>query len=493
MEVIKINKISDKKNIYESEKKKNVCAYVRVSSNEGNGPISFNSQEIYYANKIKSNPNWNFVGVYSDEGISGANVRQRKGFKKMLIAAERGEIDLILTKSISRFSRNTYDSLYYIRLLKELNVEIMFEEEHISTNTMDGELVITILSSIAQQEIENLSKHVKHSVHHNMKQGKITKTYECYGYKFNDKTRNLYVDKKEAKMVKQVFDWYLEYESIGKVTRLLKEHKYKTKNGKYTWGVTTINEMLHNIKYTGDIILGNYYVNNPIDKKTYDNHGEENKYLIRNHHEAIIDKETFEKVQKLLDKHSKENKFCNSDKYRNVNLFTGLLKCGYCGSHLCKRTQKETKIYYYVCRNKDVKDENYCYEAKYIRDDLVEDVVNDMIKKLKNFKCNLVSFNYIKKTLSLKNIEKINREYATALIELILTGTKDDPFHISIILKNNNILEKVFKRENIDVSKYTKLFDFFHEFRFNYYKKGETRPSVAEGVNVSIYLDEAIE
>ena len=179
-----------------------VAAYVRVSTDLEAQISSFESQRKYYYSKIYHNSNWKLVRIYEDYGISGRSVKNRTGFNNMIRDALDGKIDLILTKSISRFARNTLDTLKYVRLLRDYGVAVLFEEENINTLDMSSELVLTILSSVAQQEIINLSESIKHTLVAKMKRGEVSKNYECFGYGFDYETSNLIIKNEEAEIVR---------------------------------------------------------------------------------------------------------------------------------------------------------------------------------------------------------------------------------------------------------------------------------------------------
>ena len=186
------------------EKQLRVATYVRVSTDMLDQQTSFKSQSLYYEDYIESNPNWKLVNIYRDEGISGTQVKRRPAFRRMIRDATDGKIDLILTKSISRFARNTLDTLKNVRWLRAHNVIVYFEEERLNTSSMQGELVLTILSSIAQQEIVNLSNHVQKGVKMRQQQGIGPGVYDCYGYNYDMKNKKLVINKKHAKVIKQM-------------------------------------------------------------------------------------------------------------------------------------------------------------------------------------------------------------------------------------------------------------------------------------------------
>ena len=193
-----------------NEKELRVVAYARVSTDHDDQKNSFDSQQKYYSNKIVKNPNWTFIDIYCDEGISGTRITKREGFIKMMKDAVNDKFDLILTKSVSRFARNTVDTLKYVRLLKEKNIGVYFEEENINTLDMNGELLLTILSSIAQQESSNLSAHVLLGLKMRAQQGRIVGGTSCYGYDYSKKDKQLYINPETSKVVKKYLSFILK-------------------------------------------------------------------------------------------------------------------------------------------------------------------------------------------------------------------------------------------------------------------------------------------
>lgn len=227
MEVLKIAKKEESKLIANKEKI-NVAAYARVSTESDDQINSFESQKMYYENKINSNKNWKLVEVYSDYGISGTSVKKRESFTRMINDATSGKIDLILTKSISRFARNTVDALNFIRILKENNIAVYFEEENINTLESSGEFLITVLSSVAQQESINISLNVRKGHEMLLKKGKVILGVRCFGYKFINKENRIEIVPNEAKVVKQIFKEFLKVKSLSKVKDYLEKKKIKT-------------------------------------------------------------------------------------------------------------------------------------------------------------------------------------------------------------------------------------------------------------------------
>lgn len=359
-----------------------VAAYARVSTDDEEQAKSYQTQMDYYTDKITSNPNWVFAGIYSDEAITGTKADKRPGFLKMIDEAVKGNIDTIMTKSISRFARNTVDTLQYVRLLKQHNVAVIFEEENINTSTMDGELLLTILSSVAQQEVQNISEHVKHTVKNKMINGKMVGAYECYGYRYNKQTGNLEIEEGEALVVRHIFELASKGYGAKMIANDLTDRGIPTIKGNNSWNSGTIEKMLRNVKYVGDLKSNNTYTADPISKKRIVNHGEKEKYYTKNHHPAIIDRDLFDSIQMKMMSY-KERKKYSIKKYT----FSGKLKCGFCDASLSQKTNNVNSInpvstWWCITANK--KGTTSCPNSKRIPESVLEDIFVEMFNKIKN-------------------------------------------------------------------------------------------------------------
>lgn len=263
-------------------KKLRVAAYVRVSTKKDTQSLSFESQINYYRSMISQREDWILVNIYSDYGKSGRNIKDRDGFINMISDCIAGKIDLIFCKSVSRFARNSEDCIKYFRLLKKLGVRIIFEEENIDSNRMDGELLLTLLATIAQQESENISAYVKLGKYYYAKLGKTTTKMKRYGYNYDEEKGKFVINKKEAKVVRKMFDLALNGVSLSEIAKVInREMKSKWQHG-------TIAYVLNNMFYIGVL------ENNKKNSKT------EKTFIIYNHHVPIIKKDTFYKVQEVL-------------------------------------------------------------------------------------------------------------------------------------------------------------------------------------------------
>ena len=282
--------------------KKRVAAYARVSTDSDEQLSSYEAQINFYAQHIKSNPEWEFVSVYTDEGISGTNTKKREGFNHMIEDALCGKIDLILTKSISRFARNTVDILTAVRRLKEKGVEVYFEKENIHTLDAKGEVMITIMSSLAQEESRSISENITWGKRKSMEDGKVNMPYKSFlGYEKGEDGLPKIVEA-EAEIVRKIYNLFLEGKTVRAIANLLVSEGIPTPAGKKQWSVSTIMSILQNEKYKGDALLQKTYTADFLTKKIRKNRGELPQYYIKNSHPAIINPEMFDLVQKEIER-----------------------------------------------------------------------------------------------------------------------------------------------------------------------------------------------
>ena len=311
----------------EATRRRRVAAYARVSTDSEDQQTSYESQISYYTGYIKSRSDWDFAGVYTDEGITGTNTKRREGFKAMVAAALDGNIDLIVTKSVSRFARNTVDSLTTIRDLKDAGVEVYFEKENIWTFDGKGELLLTIMSSLAQEESRSMSENIKMGKRMRFSEGKVSLIYSRFlGY---DKgpDGNLVVNPGQAEVVRSIFRMFLEGQSISQIGRALEAEGAKTGTGCPRWGWSTVEGILRNEKYKGDALLQKTYIPDFLTKKQVKNTGQVPQYYVEGNHEAIIDPVVFDAVQRELDRRKAQN----IKGRRTRNPFEGKVRCGVCG------------------------------------------------------------------------------------------------------------------------------------------------------------------
>jgi len=308
------------------EAKKRVAAYARVSVATDKELKSLSAQISRYSEYIQANPAWDYAGVYFDKGVSGTSAKARLDFQRMMADCEAGKIDIILVKSISRFARNTVDLLNTVRHLKELGIEVRFEKENLRTLSSDGELMLSLLASFAQNEAESISKNVRWGIRKRFEQGIPNGRYRIYGYRWNGNELAIY--EPEAAKVRWMFKSFLE----GKTPTEMKRELVMTSDKH--WTTTTIVRMLQNVFYKGDIMLQKFYVESPLTHRVVINGGEHEKYLVPAHHEAVVTPELFDRVQAEI-KHLKEN---GTWGYRRhyANCLTARIKCGLCGRSLVR-------------------------------------------------------------------------------------------------------------------------------------------------------------
>lgn len=325
-----------------------VAAYCRVSTDDDEQLGSFESQKLYYEQKIASNKDWVNAGIFADEAVTGTKTDKRSGFQDMIAHCNNGEIDMILTKSISRFARNTVDTLNYVRMLRDRNIAIFFEKENINTLDMNGELLLTIMSSLAQQEVESLSQNVKMGLQMKMKRGELIGFNGCYGYDYHTEDKSITVNEEEAEIVRMIYDMYLEGYGTTTIAKRLMELGIKNKKGEVSWHTHGVMGMIKNEKYKGDILLGKTFTTDLISKRRLANMGEENRYYLRDHHEPIVSREIWDKAEKIRMKRS-NNKVVettgNRERYTRQYSFSSMCECAYCGHKLTRRTRHSRSDY----------------------------------------------------------------------------------------------------------------------------------------------------
>lgn len=310
-----------------------VAAYCRVSTDSDEQETSYDAQVSHYTEYIQQNPQWTLAGIFADDGISGTNTKKRDEFNRMIDECMAGNIDMIITKSISRFARNTLDCLQYIRLLKDKNITVYFEKESINTMDAKGEVLITIMASLAQQESQSLSQNVKLGLQYRYQQGKVTVNCNRFlGYtKGND--GRLVIDPEQSEVVKRIYREYLEGSSMDRISAGLEADGILTGAGKEKWHTSTINKILRNEKYMGDALLQKTYTTDFLTKKRIRNNGTVPQYYVEDDHEAIIPKELFMQVQEELVRRRVVHKSPSGKKrtYSCNHCFAQIIVCGECG------------------------------------------------------------------------------------------------------------------------------------------------------------------
>ena len=299
--VVELPEVADlQKEINKEFRQKRVLAYCRVSTKQEEQLNSYETQRAAYIDKINKNPDWKLVRIFADKGITGTSVKNRKEFNKMIQFCKQGKADMIITKSISRFARNTVDCLHYTRLLKEIGVDVYFEEQKIHSTQPGAEFYITLYGSLAQSESENISANVRWGKEQSAKKGKVTFHYKNFlGYERGEDGKPV-INVRQADVIRFIYDRYLAGDSMMEITKKLGDLKIPSPAGNEKWQCTTVRSILTNERYKGDAIINKTFVVDCISKKIKVNNGERKKYYVENNHPAIIDAETFARVQEEI-------------------------------------------------------------------------------------------------------------------------------------------------------------------------------------------------
>ena len=317
----------------ESKPKLKVAAYCRVSTDSEEQATSYDAQVEHYTEFIKKNSEWEFVGIYADDGISGTNTKKREEFNRMIDDCMAGKIDMVITKSISRFARNTLDCLKFIRQLKEKNIPVFFEKENINTMDSKGEVLLTIMASLAQQESESLSKNVKMGLQFRYQNGQVQINHNWFLGYTKDENGHLIIDEEQAVIVRRIFREYLQGASLQNIARGLMADGIPTATGNKTWRGDGIRKILTNEKYMGDALLQKTYTVDVLTKKRVANNGIVPQYYVENNHEAIIPRELFMQVQEELQRraHLRTEDGKTKRVYSSKYALSSIVYCGKCG------------------------------------------------------------------------------------------------------------------------------------------------------------------
>ena len=310
-----------------ASRKRRVAGYARVSTDKDEQFTSYEAQIDYYTQYIKRNPEWQFITVYTDEGLSGLNAKKRDGFNQMVSDALAGKIDLIVTKSVSRFARNTVDSLTTVRKLKDKGIEVYFEKENIYTLDSKGELLITIMSSLAQEESRSISENVTWGQRKRFADGKVSLPYKRFlGYRRGADGFPEIIEE-EAAIVRKIYRAFIDGQTTNAIAKMLTAEGIPTPGGKQKWQASTIRSILTNEKYRGDARLQKAFTVDFLTKKTKKNEGEVPQYYVHQSHEAIIQPEDFDRVQAEF---ARREAYGRS--YSSKSIFSSKIVCGDCGA-----------------------------------------------------------------------------------------------------------------------------------------------------------------
>lgn len=353
-----------------------VAAYARVSTDNEEQETSYEAQVTHYTDYINNHDGWTLAGVFADEGISGTSTAKREQFNKLIEACENGEVDMVITKSISRWARNTLDSLNYIRKLKALGIPVMFEKEGINTMGTSGELLITIMSSLAQQESQSISQNVRIGLQYGFQQGKPMLNHNRFlGYTKKRGDKVLTIVPEEAEIVRMMFRDFLEGYSIGEIVMDLEEQGIKAPCGGDKWQHTTVKSMLMNEKFMGDLLLQKSYIEDFLTKKSLKNDGKFPQYYVENAHPPIVPKEVFMRVQgKLMQ--MDHDRIENGKKVRMTckRALFGKLVCGECGDRYKRYIEKNGQVTKWRCHTRSQK-RNSCDGRGVTEDEVLNAVI----------------------------------------------------------------------------------------------------------------------
>lgn len=357
-----------------------VAAYCRVSTDDEEQLTSYEAQQTYYTDKIMGNKDWTMAGIFADEGITGTSARKRPEFLKMIRQCKRKKIDIILTKSISRFARNTVDCLNYIRALRELGIAVIFEKENINTMESDSEILITMLGAFAQAESESISANVRWGKRQAMREGKAIIQYKrLYAYEKGEDGMPQIIPE-QADVVRSIYDRYLTGASLRMLKDWLESEQIPNVAGGAEWTISSIRSILTNEKYCGDVLLQKTYISDCISRKVIRNTGQLPMYLVENHHDGIVDRKTFDAVQAEMARRnagkspSKKNAPTGMTSYASKYALSERLVCGECGTlyRRCTWSKRGKKRVVWRCVSRLDYGTKYCHNSPSVDEDQLQ-------------------------------------------------------------------------------------------------------------------------
>ena len=379
------------------KRKLQVAAYCRVSTEEEEQQSSYEAQCSYYTDKIMTNPEWTMAGIFADEGITGTSTKKRDDFNRMIRKCRKGKINLILTKSISRFARNTLDTIKYTRMLRAMGIGIYFEKENINTLDMDSEMLITMLGAFAQAESESISRNVAWGKRKAIQDGKVYVNFNrLYGYYLKeDGTPG--INPEQADAVKLMFTRYMAGDSSRIIARKLDEAGVPTLSGKSIWDAATIKAILKNEKYCGDVLAQKTFKECVIGGKVQKNTGQLPQVLVQNNHPAIINRELFYEVQEEIKRRNaarspstkaSTGRSCYSSKYA----LSERLVCGECGTlyRRCTWTIRGNKKIVWRCVSRLDHGTKYCKQSPTMEETALQRAIMDAVNSAMDSKEDIV-------------------------------------------------------------------------------------------------------
>lgn len=421
-----------------------VAAYCRVSTEQEEQQNSYQVQIAYYTDLINRKKEWSLVGIFADEGISGTQTKKRTEFNRMIRMCKNKKIDLVITKSISRFARNTVDCLEYVRQLKILGIGVIFEKENINTLTMTSEFMIALYGSFAQAESESISKNVSWGKEKAYREGKVQFQYQnLLGYRKGTDGKPEIVPE-EAETVKLIYKLFLDGYSMTNIKKTLESKGILTAKGKKVWNESLISSILKNEKYVGDALLQKTYTLDCITHKVVKNHGERPMYLVTDHHAPIIDRDTYNRVQQELARRSSKRKISDKTiteqgKYSSKYALSELLICGYCGTPYRRTTwsARGKKQIVWRCISRLEHGKKYCPDSPTIKEDQLHKAIiqainnyyscrNDIARILKANIGTVLECQGQEEIISIENRLKEIDTARNDLISLIASGGCDE-------------------------------------------------------------------
>ncbi len=443
--------------------RKRACAYCRVSTDSKEQESSYETQVAHYTAYIKNKPDLTFVDIYADEGISGTSTKKRDDFNRMIKDCMEGKIDIIITKSISRFARNTLDCLNNVRKLKDKGIAVFFEKENINTLETNGEVLLTILSSLAQDESRSISENVKWGIAKKFQNGRVlVNTTRFLGYD-KDENGELIINEEQAKIVRRIFSEYLEGKSYNAIAKGLMADGIKTVTGNNNWWDSTITGILTNEKYYGDVLLQKTYTIDYLNHKRVENKGYVQQVKIEQNHEPIIPKEVFDRVQDEKERRAllKGNLVGDRHKYTSKYAFSGKVVCSKCGNNFKRRTWNSKSKYKKIvwqCKTYVVDGKQAC-DAKAVDDQVLMDAFVRIFNKINENKDTFIKTltDNIGKVLSGRKADKdikaldsqieIMKNDLKGLIKFQIRNNLDDGVYKEEYIKTSNELEELRRRK----------------------------------------------
>ena len=354
---------------------KRVAAYCRVSTNSADQQNSYNTQVRYYTRYIKSRTEWTLVDIFADEGLSGTSSEKRENFQRMITMCELKQIDLVVTKSVSRFARNVKETLEYVRKLKLLGIGVVFEKEGINTLSMGDEMLLNTFAAIAQEESVSISQNVRFSIKKKMESGEYINGCVPFGYRLENKVMIPF--EPEAEIVRSLFQGYLNGASLTELCRYLEKQSISPRNQGAKWNVRVVSKMLSNEKYIGDSLYQKKYRETTVPFTQHINYGQEEQYYAIGTHEGIVDKEIFASVQELLKK--RRELYSRPEVAPAKYPFTHRIQCSECGTFYRRRIVNGSVVW--GC-NQHIEDRTAC-DSHYYREDRIMDAFIGIINRLR--------------------------------------------------------------------------------------------------------------